>query len=239
MYALYFLSSATAIHVTALHAPNARLSNFVVWFSMSIFDMIVITDEGRNPETEWLRSYLVWSKNVYIITKNMYSTALWLSSSLSARQIWSSIPGPVKSDTVSPTGHHCCDVSSKLCRPGAKPRRWIPEFVTRFGVIPRVWWRIGYKWLHDIPVFAHETVWFLENTWWRCRTNSFLGEKFSNSWHEKYARLFAHECVASNRHIATNKMLDWMRTEHMLHTILVKPFYYFIFPFFVSNVYFI
>ena len=38
--------------------PNARLSNFVVWFSIWS-SLIVITDEGRNPETGWLRSYLV------------------------------------------------------------------------------------------------------------------------------------------------------------------------------------
>ena len=34
-----------------------------------------------------------------------------------------SIPGPVISDTVSPTARHRCDVSSELCCPGAKPRR--------------------------------------------------------------------------------------------------------------------
>ena len=32
---------------------------------------------------------------------------------------------------------HRCDVSSELCCPDAKPRRWAP-LVTRFGVIPRV-----------------------------------------------------------------------------------------------------
>ena len=49
-----------------------------------------------------------------------------------------SIPEPVKSATVSPIARHRCDVSSELCCPGAKPRRWIPPLVTRFGVIPRV-----------------------------------------------------------------------------------------------------
>ena len=33
---------------------------------------------------------------------------------------------------------HRCDVSSELRSPGAKPRRWAPPLVTRFGVIPRV-----------------------------------------------------------------------------------------------------
>ena len=41
-----------------IECPNARLSNFVVWFSIWS-SLIVITDEGRNPETGWLRSYLV------------------------------------------------------------------------------------------------------------------------------------------------------------------------------------
>ena len=40
--------------------------------------------------------------------------------------------------TVSPTTRHRCDDSSELCCPGAKPRRWAPQLVTRFGVIRRV-----------------------------------------------------------------------------------------------------
>ena len=40
--------------------------------------------------------------------------------------------------TVSPTTRHRYDVSSELHCPGAKPRRWAPQLVTRFGVIPRV-----------------------------------------------------------------------------------------------------
>ena len=40
--------------------------------------------------------------------------------------------------TVSPATRHSYDVSSELCCPGAKPRRWAPQLVTRFGVIPRV-----------------------------------------------------------------------------------------------------
>ena len=34
--------------------------------------------------------------------------------------------------TVSPTARHRCDVSSVLCSPDAKPRRWAPPLVTRF-----------------------------------------------------------------------------------------------------------
>ena len=34
--------------------------------------------------------------------------------SLSVLEVWGSIPGPVKSDTVLPTARHRCDVSSEL-----------------------------------------------------------------------------------------------------------------------------
>ena len=40
---------------------------------------------------------------------------------LSVRKVWGSILGPVKPDTVSPTASPFCDVSSELCRRGAKP----------------------------------------------------------------------------------------------------------------------
>ena len=58
---------------------------------------------------------------------------------LSVRKVWDSIPGPVKSDTVSSTARHRWDDFSELCCSGAKPRRWVPSLVTRFGVIKRVY----------------------------------------------------------------------------------------------------
>ena len=48
------------------------------------------------------------------------------------------VPGVMKSVTVLPTAGHRSDVSSKLCYPGAKSRRWAPPLVPRFGVIPPV-----------------------------------------------------------------------------------------------------
>ena len=45
-----------------------------------------------------------------------------------------SIPGPVKSDTVSLPARHRCDVSSELCCRGARMRRWAP-LATRFSVL--------------------------------------------------------------------------------------------------------
>ena len=44
----------------------------------------------------------------------------------------------VKPNTVSQLVRHRCDVSAELCCPDAKPRRWIPLLVTRFGVIKRI-----------------------------------------------------------------------------------------------------
>ena len=40
-------------------------------------------------------------------------------------EIIGSLPGSVKSDTVSPAVRHRCDVSSELCCSGVKSRRWI------------------------------------------------------------------------------------------------------------------
>ena len=53
---------------------------------------------------------------------------------LSVREVWGLIPRAVKS-SVSPTTRHRCDDSSELCCAGAKPRRWAPQLITRFGVI--------------------------------------------------------------------------------------------------------
>ena len=50
-------------------------------------------------------------------------------------EVWGLIPGPIKSDTVSPTARNRCDVSLELlCCPEARPLRWVPPLVTRFGV---------------------------------------------------------------------------------------------------------
>ena len=59
-------------------------------------------------------------------------------TSLSTRGVRGSIPGPIKSDTISPMTRHRRNVSLELCCPDAKPRRWTPPLVTRFDVIPRV-----------------------------------------------------------------------------------------------------
>ena len=41
-----------------IECPNARLSDFVVWFLIWSV-LIVITDDGCNPKTGWLRSCMI------------------------------------------------------------------------------------------------------------------------------------------------------------------------------------
>ena len=53
-------------------------------------------------------------------------------------EVLGALPGTVKLDSESPTASHRCNVSSELCCPDAKLRRWAPPLVTRFGVILRV-----------------------------------------------------------------------------------------------------
>ena len=68
--------------------------------------------------------------------------ARWLMTSLSAWEIFCSIPGPVKSGSVSPTARHHCDSSLELSCPRAKPRRWTPA--TRFGVMLRMYYNFDF-----------------------------------------------------------------------------------------------
>ena len=60
------------------------------------------------------------------------------------RQVWGFIPGSVKSDTVSLTARHRCDVSLELCSPGAKLSRWAAPLNSCFGVIPRVYLKFNF-----------------------------------------------------------------------------------------------
>ena len=46
--------------------------------------------------------------------------AVVIKTSLLVREVLDSIPSQVKSDTVSPTPHHRCNVSSELCCPGSR-----------------------------------------------------------------------------------------------------------------------
>ena len=61
-----------------------------------------------------LNVVLYLDSKIYIVTCAgfCYVMVLLLSTSLSVRQVWSSIPGLVKSDAMSPTARHRCDVSS-------------------------------------------------------------------------------------------------------------------------------
>ena len=59
---------------------------------------------------------------------------------LSMREAWGLISRPVKSDTVSLTTLHRCDVSSELCCSGIKQWRRAPPLVTRTTAsITKIW----------------------------------------------------------------------------------------------------
>ena len=67
------------------------------------------------------------------------SPLVGLSSPSSVNHIEYSVAnGLIKSNVVSPTARHRCDVSSWLCWPDAKPLKWTPLLVASLGVIPRV-----------------------------------------------------------------------------------------------------
>ena len=56
--------------------------------------------------------------------------------SLLTLEVLGLIPGLVNSNAVSPTTRRRSIVFLKLCCSSAKPRRWAPQVVTRFGVTP-------------------------------------------------------------------------------------------------------
>ena len=62
-----------------------------------------------------------------------HTVSLVAKMSLSMREVWGLPPESVKLDTVSPSTHHRCDVSSELSH--AKPWRWALPLVARFGAI--------------------------------------------------------------------------------------------------------
>ena len=100
-----------------------------------VLPMIYLVIVKKNPFTYIYGVLQVFFMDRINFTRPVSSVVTTL---LSVKEVWGSIPGLVKSDTVSPTARHRCDASSELCYSGAKPRRWIPPLVTCFGVIPRV-----------------------------------------------------------------------------------------------------
>ena len=76
----------------------------------------------RSPRRDRLSKTVI--EAVVLDSDHLISLALLFNTLLSGRKVWGSIPEPVKSDTVLPTGHHRCDVSSELCSLGFKSRKW-------------------------------------------------------------------------------------------------------------------
>ena len=89
-----------------------------------------ISSQSTTEMTQEVRVLFLWH-TFYRAVSSVVKTLLWCDQS-------GFNPGSFKSDPVSPTARHRYDVSSELCWPGTKPRRWAALLVTRFGVIPRV-----------------------------------------------------------------------------------------------------
>ena len=76
-------------------------------------------------------------------------------------------PESVKSDTTTATARHRCDVSSELCCPGAKLRRWAPPLVNTLwwntASIIKIWFWFGVEgcdnaWTSSMPSQHMELV---------------------------------------------------------------------------------
>ena len=80
------------------------------------------------PPTAYTLRYFKVSKNCSNLNRRSRLAQL-VGTSLSVPEVWDSISGPFRLDTVSPLRRFY-----GLCCPGAKPRRWAPSLVTRFGV---------------------------------------------------------------------------------------------------------
>ena len=107
---------------------------------MLIIIYIVINDNGEMKMCHMLQIFVIkfWKCKHYLSDYSLrclevdaikfWETTILSSSvvkhSLLVREVWGSIPGPVKSNTVQPTARHRCDVSSELCCSVAKKRRW-------------------------------------------------------------------------------------------------------------------
>ena len=83
----------------------------------------------RTSATSWLHWWSNTIKDGEILVtlcKRLFNGCFYwpissvLKHTLSVREVWGSIPGPVKSAQC----RHRCNVSSDQCYPGAKPRRW-------------------------------------------------------------------------------------------------------------------
>ena len=108
--------------------------------SMMSEPVLRITGALMKPQRftfDWFKHQL-WTLSASLIRWSKFNEpANWRSDWHRYRRLKSRIRFPGRSTRAS-TDHHCCDVSSELCCPGVKSRRWMSPLVTRFGVVPRV-----------------------------------------------------------------------------------------------------
>ena len=106
---------------------------------LHLHDLLIIAGHcGHGPGWHKLKMHRSGQSKQYNSSQIGWLAWRW-NTALLATDVWGSIPGPVKSDAVSPTARHRWDASSsELCCPGAKPQKWALSLVTHFGVIPRV-----------------------------------------------------------------------------------------------------
>ena len=88
---------------------------------------------------------VILNRKLYSIIK-IFCLHIWRGGE--TQQRWrSGVRLPVQSNRTQHRERRAIAVSSKLCCLEAKPRRWIPLLVTRFGVMPRVTWRFDFGFL--------------------------------------------------------------------------------------------
>ena len=126
---------------------NIKVSNRVVAFSRAYFPTVyALLPSFLDVCTIWASGKFFCASLFRMHKKNFFCASLFRKTGrwLSCKALAIGAGGlgfdyrAGQIDTVSPTTRHRCDVSSELCSPGAQPRRWAPQLITRFGVIRRV-----------------------------------------------------------------------------------------------------
>ena len=102
---------------------NQPLIPCTVMFATKLENYVLSVSSGMMQVLYFHKSYKL---HLCAATKKRFKTMVVspvFKTVLSVREVWGSIPGSVKSNTVSLTTRHRCDVSSELRYPSDKPRR--------------------------------------------------------------------------------------------------------------------
>ena len=99
MFTIFKCSSAVSLFPCSLRVSRISSTVSLKWIIETLLCSLRSTEKGQ-------ARLLAVSPSVGLV-----------EALLSAQEVCSSIPGSVKSDTVSPTARHRCDVSLELCCP--------------------------------------------------------------------------------------------------------------------------